>query len=81
MPGETRNYVPKLQALKNIFSNPALLIELRIPRIPNRPYFGTVTKTTNIDVKVAARLADMPVSYTQLDVYKRQRCVSRTDLP
>ncbi len=61
MPGETRNYVPKLQALKNIFSNPALLIELRIPRIPNRPYFGTVTKTTNIDVKVAARLADMPV--------------------
>ncbi|MBL0167534.1 MAG: LysM peptidoglycan-binding domain-containing protein [Propionivibrio sp.] len=61
MPGETRNYVPKLQALKNIFSNPALLIELRIPRIPNRPYFGTVTKTSNIDVKVAARLADMPV--------------------
>jgi membrane-bound lytic murein transglycosylase D len=61
MPGETRNYVPKLQALKNIFSNPALLIELKIPRIPNRPYFGTVTKTTNIDVKVAARLADMPV--------------------
>lgn len=61
MPGETRNYVPKLQALKNIFSNPALLIELGIPRIPNRPYFGTVTKTANIDVKVAARLADMPV--------------------
>ncbi|MBL8416332.1 MAG: LysM peptidoglycan-binding domain-containing protein [Propionivibrio sp.] len=61
MPGETRNYVPKLQALKNIFSNPALLIELKIPRIPNRPYFGTVTKTSNIDVKVAARLADMPV--------------------
>ncbi len=61
MPGETRNYVPKLQALKNIFSNPALLIELKIPRIPNSPYFGTVTKTANIDVKVAARLADIPV--------------------
>ena len=61
MPGETKNYVPKLQALKNIFSNPALLAELNLTNIPNRPYFGTVTKTVNIDVKVAARLAGMPV--------------------
>ena len=61
MPGETKNYVPKLQALKNIFSNPALLTELNLTKIPNRPYFGTVTRATNIDVKVAAKLAGMQV--------------------
>jgi membrane-bound lytic murein transglycosylase D len=61
MPGETKNYVPKLQALKNIFSNPALVAELHLPRIPNRPYFATVTKMANIDVKLAAKLAEMPV--------------------
>ncbi|WP_170285867.1 LysM peptidoglycan-binding domain-containing protein [Propionivibrio limicola] len=61
MPAETRNYVPKLQALKNIFSDPALMAELRIPRVPNQPYFGTVTRNTDIDIKVAAKLAEMPV--------------------
>ena len=61
MPNETKNYVPKLQALKNIFSNPAMMAELSLPTIPNRPYFGTVTKTANIDVTVAAKLAEMPV--------------------
>ena len=61
MPRETRNYVPKLQALKNIFSSPALMAQLEIPSVPNRPYFGTVARTANIDVKVAAKLAEMPV--------------------
>lgn len=61
MPNETRNYVPKLQALKNIFNSPALLAELDLPSIPNRPYFGTITKASHIDVKVAAQLAEMPV--------------------
>ena len=61
MPAETRNYVPKLQALKNIFSDPVLVAQLRIPRVANRPYFGTVTKSSNIDIKVAAKLAEMPV--------------------
>ena len=61
MPGETKNYVPKLQALKNIFSDPALIAQLNLLTIPNRPYFSTVTKTANIDVNVAAKLAEMPV--------------------
>jgi len=61
MPAETKNYVPKLQALKNIFSNPGQLAELGLSSIPNRPYFGVVTKTANIDVKIAAKLADMPL--------------------
>ena len=61
MPNETRNYVPKLQALKNIFRNTTLLAELDLPKVPNRPFFATVTTDSHIDVKIAAKLAEMPV--------------------
>lgn len=61
MPNETRNYVPKLQALKNIFSNPKLMAELRLPELLNKPYFITVESTRPIDVTTAAKLAGMPV--------------------
>ncbi len=62
LPAETRNYVPRLQALKNIFSNSKLLAELNLPQVPNRPYFTTVAKPADeIDIKVAARLAEIPV--------------------
>lgn len=61
MPNETRHYVPKLQALKNIFGNPALMVQLRLPEILNRPYFSTIDTTYPMDVKTAARLANMPV--------------------
>jgi len=60
MPAETRNYVPKLQALKNIIANPALF-GIELDRIPNQPYFATVEKTRDIDVRLAAKLAEMPV--------------------
>ena len=66
MPAETKNYVPKLQALKNIFANPAVVAELHLTTIPNRPYFGTVTKATNIDVKVAAMLTEIAERDSQL---------------
>lgn len=62
MPVETKNYVPKLQALKNIFSSPALLADMGLQSVPNRPYFSTVAQSANIDVKVAAKLAEMPVA-------------------
>jgi membrane-bound lytic murein transglycosylase D len=61
MPGETRHYVPKLQALKNIFSNPALMASLGLPEVINRPYFATVQAPRPMDIKAAARLAGMPV--------------------
>ena len=60
MPAETRNYVPKLQALKNIIANPALF-GLDLDPIPNQPYFATVNKTRDIDVRLAAQLAEMTV--------------------
>jgi membrane-bound lytic murein transglycosylase D len=59
MPEETRHYVPKLQALKNIISNPAPFGIVLDP-IPNRPYFATVARSADIDIQRAARLAEMP---------------------
>ena len=61
LPPETRHYVPKLQALKNIIANPGAL-GVELGPIPNQPYFATVAKNRDIDVQLAARLAEMPVA-------------------
>jgi len=61
MPKETRNYVPKLQALKNIISDPSKY-GLDLAPIPNERYFTTVlTGRPELDVALAARLAEMPM--------------------
>lgn len=60
MPTETRYYVPKLQALKNIIANPRSF-GVDLEPVPNTPYFVTVEKIRNMDVRVAAKLADMPL--------------------
>jgi membrane-bound lytic murein transglycosylase D len=56
MPGETRLYVPKLQAVKNIVANPDAF-NTELPLIENHPYFQTVDITRDIDVVLAAKLA------------------------
>lgn len=81
MPEETRNYVPKLQALKNIFSNPKVLANLRIRGVPNRPYFATVTRPSNIDVKLAAQLAGMPINEFMALNPSHNRPVIKSDTP
>ena len=58
MPAETRMYVPKLQAVKNIVANPEAF-RTELPLIENHPYFQTVDITRDIDVDLAARLADV----------------------
>ena len=58
MPDETRNYVPKLQAIKNIVSNPAAF-NAELPEIPNHPYFKSVPISRDMDVSLAAKLAEM----------------------
>ena len=58
MPRETRNYVPKLLAIKNIVKDPAHF-GLVLNKIPDEPYFATVSTTKHIDVKVAAELANI----------------------
>lgn len=60
LPDETRNYLPKLQALKNIVSNPGAF-NIQIEPVPNKPYFATVASDRYIDVDVAARLAGVPL--------------------
>ncbi len=60
MPAETRHYIPKLQAMKNLIANPAAY-NVELTPIPNQPYFATVTKLRDIDVQLVARLAEMPV--------------------
>lgn len=60
MPTETRYYVPKLQAIKNIIAHPDLY-SVKLPEIPNHPYFVSVTTKRDIDVALAAKLADLPL--------------------
>jgi membrane-bound lytic murein transglycosylase D len=59
MPQETRNYVPKLQAIKNILANPEKYAVI-LAQVANAPYFVSVRKTENIDLTLAAQLAEMP---------------------
>ncbi len=58
MPDETRNYVPKLQAVKNIVMSPDQF-RADLPLIENHPYFQSVTLSRDMDVELAARLADV----------------------
>ncbi|GAB1393589.1 transglycosylase SLT domain-containing protein [Rhodocyclaceae bacterium] len=60
MPAETRYYVPKLQALKNIVAHPEFF-DFHLPPLANQPYFESVVKPERIDIAVAARLAEMPI--------------------
>ena len=60
MPLETSYYVPKLQAIKNIIAQPQLF-GISLDPIPNRPYFATVERSGNMDIALAARLAEIPV--------------------
>ncbi|HSI23885.1 MAG TPA: LysM peptidoglycan-binding domain-containing protein [Methylophilaceae bacterium] len=56
LPPETRNYVPKLQAVKNIVTNPEQY-GLNIQPIANQPYFIKVNAPKQIDASLAAKLA------------------------
>jgi membrane-bound lytic murein transglycosylase D len=60
MPAETSNYVPKLQAVKNIISDPEAY-SLELADMPDAPYFTVVRTTKRMDVKIAAELAEMPL--------------------
>jgi membrane-bound lytic murein transglycosylase D len=60
MPEETRYYVPKLQAVKNIVSRPEAFA-LVLPELKNHPYFLSVPIERDIDVTLAAHLADVSI--------------------
>ncbi|HEX3061155.1 MAG TPA: transglycosylase SLT domain-containing protein [Usitatibacter sp.] len=58
LPPETRNYVPKLFAVKNIVLSPASY-GIELGSVPDEPYFRAVKAPAKIDVKVAAKLAGL----------------------
>lgn len=58
LPDETRHYVPKLLAIKNLIRTPEQF-GLAIDALPNQPYFNQVTVHASMDIHSAARLADM----------------------
>lgn len=60
MPMETRFYVPKLQAMKNIVAAPSTFSS-KLPLIENHPYFQSVTIRRDIDLTLAAKLAEVPL--------------------
>jgi membrane-bound lytic murein transglycosylase D len=60
MPNETRYYVPKLQAVKNIVARPQGY-GLVLPALANHPFFLSVPIERDIDVELAASLAGLTV--------------------
>ena len=58
MPNETRNYVPKLLAVRNIIDNPQAF-GINLVSVPNRPYFEAISIDQPIDIDTAARLANI----------------------
>ena len=60
LPKETQGYVPKLMALTELISNPDKYnVDLKC--IQNAPYFNAVNTNAQIDLAVAAELADMDI--------------------
>ncbi|MDR2243961.1 MAG: LysM peptidoglycan-binding domain-containing protein [Burkholderiales bacterium] len=58
MPKETANYIPKLQAIKNIIRDPEKY-NIELADMPDAPYFTVVKTTRRMDVKKAVALAEM----------------------
>ncbi|MFM7461918.1 MAG: transglycosylase SLT domain-containing protein, partial [Burkholderiales bacterium] len=65
LPSETKAYVPKLIAVKNIILSPASY-GIDLPAVENRPFFTMVPAPEKIDISLAAKLAVMePEAFTQ----------------
>ena len=65
LPKETRAYVPKLLALRDIIEFPEKY-GIELDEIPNRPYFEEVKLDSQIDLALAAEMASLPLD----DLYK-----------
>ncbi|UTH74853.1 LysM peptidoglycan-binding domain-containing protein [Chromobacterium sp. IIBBL 290-4] len=61
MPNETRNYVPKLLAVRNILLDPEKY-GVHLDKFPNKPYFVSVSTGKHMNIDIAAKLAGMSVS-------------------
>lgn len=64
LPEETRSYVPKLIALKTIIENPRDY-NISLPALLNTRHFSTLEIRGQIELRVAARLAGVPLDEMQ----------------
>jgi membrane-bound lytic murein transglycosylase D len=58
LPRETRNYVPRLLALSQIFAEPEAY-GIRLQVIPDEPYFETVDIESQLDLTLAAEMSEL----------------------
>ena len=64
MPQETRNYVPKLMAYRQIVLDPNAY-GIVLPELENHPYFVAVDVGNDIDVALVIKLAEIPTEEFQ----------------
>jgi membrane-bound lytic murein transglycosylase D len=60
LPEETRHYVPRLLAIKKLIADPSAH-GLQLPEIPNQPVFGVVQIADDLELRLAAQFAGMPL--------------------
>jgi membrane-bound lytic murein transglycosylase D len=81
MPNETREYVPKLQAVKNIVLKPQNF-GLSLPAFDNHPFFLSVAIERDIDVELAAKLAGLSLEeFQQLNPQMNQPVILAAGTP
>ncbi|MCD4499659.1 LysM peptidoglycan-binding domain-containing protein [Chromobacterium vaccinii] len=61
LPNETRNYVPKLLAVRNILLSPEKY-GVHLDKFPNKPYFVAVSTGKHMNIDIAAKLAGISVA-------------------
>ncbi len=64
LPQETRDYVPRIFALKKIIADPAAF-KSKLPHIDNAPVYSVVEIHRSIDMALVANLAGMPLADLQ----------------
>lgn len=81
LPNETRHYVPKLLAIRDLVSNPERY-GVAIEALPNQPYFNQVTvHSASMDIRSAARMAGMTRDeFVALNAAFRRKLI-RADTP
>jgi len=65
LPKETRNYVPKLMAYRQIVLDPEAY-GIVLPDLENHPYFVAIDVNNDIDVALVTKLAEIPLEEFQV---------------
>ncbi len=76
LPSETTAYVPKLIAISKVIRNPAKY-GIKLPAIPNRPYFAKVQIGSQLDMAKAAQLSGVDID----ELYRLNPGLNRWSTP